>query len=170
VSRGFAYIVPAILLTVASVAAQPGKPVQYQSAFMRVELAVDQPAFVALTLDSLGKGKVHLNPLRPPAPAVAAYQARQVGSTFEYRPAAASSAAPPLWMFEFSARHIHLHSHFAAGSSPPPLVLNFDPYLNHATLLGIINDDSSVRLPALLHLPDFGTLRVTSRTRGAPPP
>jgi hypothetical protein len=43
-------------------------------------------------------------------------------------------------------------------------VLNFNPHLNHATLLGLINDDSSVQLPALLHLPDLGTFRITSST------
>ena len=64
---------------------------------------------------------------------------------------------------------MHLRSNFAAGGPPPPLVLSFDPYLNHATLLGMINDDSSVQLPALLHLPDLGTLRITSSIRGAPP-
>jgi hypothetical protein len=42
------------------------------------------------------------------------------------------------------------------------LVLNFDAGINHATLLGLINDDGSVRLPALLHLPDHGTFRITS--------
>jgi hypothetical protein len=57
---------------------------------------------------------------------------------------------------------MHLRSHFAGGNPPPPLVLNFNPYLNHATLLGLINDDGSVRLPALLHLPDQGTFRITS--------
>jgi hypothetical protein len=167
VSKGFVHFISAILLCAASVAAQPAGTPQYQSAYMRVRLAPDQPAFVALALDSLGKGKLSVNPLRPPAPAGATYQLRQAGSTFEYRPASASSTTPPVWTMEFSARHIHLRSHFAAGAPPPPLVLNFDPYLNHATLLGIINDDSSVRLPALLHLPDLGTLRITSSTSGA---
>lgn len=167
----FVHCISAILLAVASMGAEQIEAPQYQSAFMRVQLAPDQPTFAALALDSLGKGKLSLNPLRPPAAAKAesAYQLRQAGSTFEYRPAGASTAAPPAWTFEFSARHIHLRSNLAAGSPPPPLILNFDPYLNHATLLGMINDDSTVRLPALLHLPDLGTLRITSTTRGAPP-
>jgi hypothetical protein len=42
------------------------------------------------------------------------------------------------------------------------VVLEFDPRRCHATLLGIINPDSSVRLPALLHLPDQGSFRITS--------
>ena len=92
---------------------------------------------------------------------------RQAGSTFEYRAPGASHATPPVWSFEFSARHIHLRSNFPGSGTLPPLVLNFDPYLNHATLLGIINEDSTVRLPAILHLPDLGTFRITSPTSRA---
>jgi hypothetical protein len=154
----------AMLLAAACVAAQSAKTLQYQSAFMRVEIAPDQPAFAALALDSLGKGKLSVNPLRPPARAAAIYTLRQTGSTYEYRRAGASPTAPPVWRFEFTARHIHLRSNFAAAGPPSPLVLNFDPYLNHATLLGIINQDNTVRLPAILHLPDLGTLRITSPT------
>ena len=133
---------------------------------MRVQLAPDQPALTELALDSLGKGWLSLNPLRAPAPAKSAYQLRQVDSTYEYRPAGASAATPPIWTFEFSVRHIHLRSRVAGNAIPPPFVLTFDPYFNHATLLGIINADSSVRLPALLHLPDLGTLRITTSTPG----
>ena len=168
IAKRFASFISAILLTVASVAAQPAKTPQYQSAFMRVQLAPDQPAFVALDLDSLGKGKLNTNPLKPPEPAKRTYTLRQAGSTFEYRPSGTSVTTPPVWTFEFSAHQIHLRSHFAASDPPPPLVLTFNPHLNHATLLGIINEDSSVRLPALLHLPDLGTLRIASRTSGAP--
>ena len=46
--------------------------------------------------------------------------------------------------------------------SAEALTLNFDPHVIHATLLGLVNDDGSVRLPALLHLPEQGTFRVTS--------
>jgi hypothetical protein len=160
-------VLSAIFLSVASAGAQtPARP-QYQSAYMRIELALDQPAFAAISLDSLGKGKLILNPLRPPKPVESSYQLRQEGPRFEYRPAGAAASTPPVWTFAFSPRHVHLHSNFSVGGTPPPLVLNFDPYLNHATLLGIFNEDSSVRLPALLHLPDLGTLRITSPTPGA---
>jgi len=161
-TKGFRNLIPALFLTVTGLAAQPDATLQYKSAFMRVELASDQPAFTALTVDSLGKNKLTANPLRPPAKSETPYQVRHVGTTFEYRPSGASATAAPAWTFEFSPRQIHLRSHFSTGNPPPPLVLNFNPHLNHATLLGLINEDSSVRLPALLHLPDLGTLRISS--------
>jgi len=135
---------------------------QYQSAFMRVELAPDQPALVSLAVDSLGKNKLSMNPLRPPAKAKITYEVRRVGTAFEYRRPGALPGTPPAWTFDFSARQIHLRSHFAGGDPPPPLVLNFNSRVNHATLLGLMNDDGSARLPALLHLPDLGTFRIVS--------
>ena len=140
---------------------------EYQSAFMRVELAPNQPALVSLAVDSLGKKKLSVNPLRPPAPAETTYEVRRVGDAFRYSPSGASPGTPPAWTFEFSARQIHLRSHFARGNPPPPLVLNFDSALNHTTLLGLMNEDGSMRLPAILHLPDQGTFRITSnRAKG----
>jgi len=155
-------LIPAIFLAVTALVAQSNSALEYQSPFMRVQLAHDQPAFVALTVDSLGKHKLSANPLRPPAKTDTAYQVRNVGTTFEYRPAGASATTTPAWTFQFSPRQIRLRSQFTAENPPPPLVLNFNPHLNHATLLGLINEDSSVPLPALLHLPDLGTFRITS--------
>jgi hypothetical protein len=129
---------------------------------MRVELAQRQPAFVTLALDSLGKSKLSLNALRPPASMERAYDVHHVGSTYEYRPLGTTVTTPPGWTFEFSDRQIHLHSHFVGENSPPPLVLNFNSYLNYVTLLGHMNHDGSVRLPALLNLPDHGTFRITA--------
>jgi hypothetical protein len=155
-------LIPALFLAAAVFAAQTSSPLQYQSAYMHVEMAPDQPAFLALTVDSLGKNKLSGNPLRPPAKMETTYEVRHAGTIFEYRPSGAPAAAPPAWSFQFSPRQIHLRSHFDAEDPPPTLVLNFNPHLNHATLLGLMNDDGSMRLPALLHLPDLGTFRVTS--------
>ncbi len=144
------------------VARSQNNTLQYQSPFMRVQLAEDQPAFVSLAVDSLGKDKLSVNALRPPVKPDKTYELSHVGSTFEYRRSGALTPTPALWTFQFSGRQIHLHSHFTRGNPPPPLVLNFNYYLNHATLLGNINEDGSVQLPALLHLPDLGTFRITS--------
>ena len=148
------------LLLAAAVVTPAQNPLQYQSAFLRVEVAPDQPALVALAVDSLGKNKLSVSPLRPPGKADRAYQLRREGSRFEYRSSGEPSGAPPAWTFEFSPRQIHLRSRFAEGNPPPSLILDFDSRVNHATLLGLVNVDGSVRLPALLHLPDLGTFRI----------
>ncbi len=85
-----------------------------------------------------------------------------MGSKFEYRAEGASNHSAPAWSFEFSPKQIRLHSSYSPDHPPEPIVLNFDSYDHHPTLLGLMNDDGSVRLPALLHLPDAGTFRITS--------
>ncbi len=119
---------------------------QLQSSLMRVELALDQPALTVLAVDSLGTRKLAKNPLRTQGKLAKSYELRRVGPRFEYRPADAPAAAPPAWTFEFSTQQIHLCSSYSKESPAPPLVLNFDAGINHATLLGLINEDGSVRL------------------------
>ncbi len=156
------FIVPALLALSLAVAKEPSTAPQCQSPFLRVELEPDQPALAALAVDSLGKSKLSLIPLRHPGAPNTPYEMRREGFKFEYRMAGATPSAPAAWTFEFSAKQIRLHSYFSPGNPPPPLVLNFNSFDNHPTLLGLMNDDGSVRLPALLHLPDHGTFRITS--------
>ena len=56
-----------LVLLIFALGAAGQQNAQYHSAFMRVELAPDQPAFVALAVDSLGKSKLSVSALRPPA-------------------------------------------------------------------------------------------------------
>jgi hypothetical protein len=147
--------------------AQLAGSLTYQSAFLRVEFSKDQPAFVALAVDSLGKGKLSVNPLLPPAVAPRPFEVRRYGQRVEYRLSGAPPSRPPVWAIETSARQMSIQSSSEGKDSAPPLVMDFDLQLCHATLLGLLNDDGSVRLPALLHLPDHGTFRITSpATRG----
>lgn len=57
---------------------------------------------------------------------------------------------------------------YRAPHVDPPLVLNFSQKANHATLLGLMPPgEQAVALPAVLHLPDMGSLRITSNVAGA---
>jgi len=154
------FLIPVLFIFTLGKANQPTGVPQFQSSFLRVELAPDQPAFTVLTVDSLGKKKLAKNPLRAPAASGRAYELRKTGTRFEYRRAGQPSAAP-VWSFEFSNRQIRLSSSYSADSPPPPLVLNINPHVSRGTLLGLFNDDGTIRLPALLHLPNLGTFRIT---------
>ncbi len=152
----------AIFVATPCVAQQPPEGPLYQSAFIRAELAADQPAFTALVVDSLGRQKFSANPLRPPAPTVAHYQVKQLGNTIEYRSASESPSSQPTWTFEFSEKSIRLASNYSAAHPPPDLFFDFDLYVARATLLGLMDANQTVHLPALLHMPLMGTLRITS--------
>ena len=158
-----AYPAAALLFTLAfGMAKEPAANPQYQSAFMRVELAAHQPSFVALAVDSLGQKKLSANPLRLPAANATKYEITHAGSKIEYRPVGAPASEPPAWTFELSTKNIHLTSTYSAKNPPPPLLLDINVNISRATLLGLMNNDGSVHLPALLHWPDQGTFRVTS--------
>ena len=157
------FLVPALLLFSLASAKEPPTPPEFQSPFLKVQLSPDQPAFAALAVDSLGKNKLGVCPLRQPTAGSRKYVLRKIGAKFEYRVDGAASNTPPAWTFEFSAKQIRLHSSFSSANPPEPLLLDFNSYNIHPTLLGLMNDDGSVRLPALLHVPDQGTFRITSR-------
>jgi hypothetical protein len=160
--------VGAFLIFLGSARKAPPSELRYQSDFFRAQMAVDEPAFVALAVDSLGHKKLDANPLRPPRDTRTKYKVTRAGSKIEYRPAGASASLPPVWSFDFSPKQIRLTSVYSSQNPSPPLLLNINVNISRATLLGLMNKDGSVRLPALLHMPDQGTFRITSNEGKGP--
>jgi hypothetical protein len=79
--------------------------------------------------------------------------------------AAGQSAAT--WRLICQEKGFVLRSHFVGGTNATPLVLEFDQKANHATLLGLIAPgERRMALPCVLHLPDMGSVRITSATPG----
>src|SRR6516225_5847720 len=87
-----------------AVANDSGRPPESSSPYLRVQLALDQPAFLVLSVDSLGKGNVGPNLLRTPGASGKTYTLNRAGSKVEYRVADAGHSAKPAWSFEFATR------------------------------------------------------------------
>ncbi len=136
---------------------------EYRSAFLRVQLAADQPNFVSLAVDSLGQAKLDRNVMLPLKSPTMKFQVLHTGNSVEYRTAGEGAQA---WSFDLQQRSIVIRSSYSENAPPPPLILDFDPRGSHATLLGLFSDEGEIRLPAVLHFPDQGTLRITSNTAG----
>ena len=94
------------------------------------------------------------------------FAVRRTGRTVRYWQKGEAMSNPPAWIFATSAAQIRFRSSNDTRSPRAPLVLNFDLQLSHPTLLGRMNEDGSVRLPALLHLPGYGTFRITAEAAG----
>ena len=137
---------------------------QYQSGFLRAEMAAGRPGFSVLAVDSLGKNKLDVNAMLPAGAAAAEYDAARRDRTIEYR--VAGSQGAPAWEFEFGERRITIRSSYSKQHPPKPLLLNLDAIRCHPTLLGLFDRDGAIRLPALLHFPDHGTFRITTATKG----
>ncbi|MBS1814481.1 MAG: hypothetical protein JSS87_06370 [Acidobacteria bacterium] len=119
--------------------AQPSK-----SAYMNVVLQDGSISFLAV--DSLGKNKVDTNMLAAPS-------TRNCNATISG------------WGSGKQEHSFSLYSSFTKESVPRPLTLEFT-IDSHATLLGLFNETGQIKLPALLHFPAHGTLRITSPQHG----
>ncbi len=149
---------PLIFMLAATAGAQS---LQYGSRFLGVQMAADQPNFQSLAVDSLGKSKLSLNVMLPLVEPGRKYEVSHNGNAIEYRFAGASDE-PAAWSFTFSEKGFVIRSSYSKKNPPQALVWNFDPGGSHATLLGLLNDQGEMRLPALLNFPDHGTFRILS--------
>ena len=134
---------------------------EFHSALFRVQMAVDQPGFIALAIDSLGKNKLDGNVMLPLAKSAVAYKVAREDRVVKYSLAEAEDR--PVWTFEFDDQGFTIRSTYSPKLAPQPLVLGFT-IDSHATLLGLLTDYGTMRLPALLHFPHQGTLRITTTT------
>lgn len=150
-----------IFLTPLAMFGQGPNSHSYQSSFMRVEVSRNYPGFTVLALDSLGKNKLNKNLLKNGS-AVSSnlFSANHAGN--EYRLAGIPLTELPAWSFDFSSKQIRLLSFYSKSQIPSPISLVFEPEVSHATLLGLTAGEGRVAMPAVLHFPDHGTLRITS--------
>jgi hypothetical protein len=145
-------------------AAPPGFSVV--SPFLKVTLSREQPAIESLSVDGLGGGKPGVNILRPPAPSASKFQVRTrnlFSTRTEYRRSGTPDRTAPGWSIQTGRRRIALLSQYSTNEKPDSIVLDFDTKQCRATLLGILQSNNCVSLPAVLHLPGQGTLRITGR-------
>jgi len=133
------------------------------SSYLDVVLSRKAPAFDSLGVDSLGSRKDLKNLLRASANQPTPYEVRRDGEKgkLEYRRSGLPAGAAPTWTIEVTGREIRLESKFSKEAQGEPLVLDFDNTRCHATLLGVMKD-GSVTLPAVLHIPGYGTFHVTA--------
>ena len=132
---------------------------KFQSAMVRAELSANRPTFVWLGVDSLGTEKLGENMMLPLEEPSQRYEVSRKDQTFIYQLAEAKGT--PLWAFEFSEPGFVIRSAYSPKLSLKPLVPNFT-IDSHTTLLGLLSEFGTVRLPALLHFPHHGTFRVTT--------
>jgi hypothetical protein len=155
-------------------AAVPGSTPAMQdakSAFLAAGLAREKPAFALLSVDSLGGGRLDINPVlkEDPAPGPASPLRFETGGRgeFVYGAAGSDGRIVPLWRVSFSEKTIVLRSEYAPGIAPLPFLLAIDQKRNHATLLGRMKPgERRMALPCVLHLPDMGSLRIVANAPG----
>ena len=131
--------------------------------FIDAKLSLDYPGFEGLSVDSLGKEHFPLVVMEPPADSRPTLAVRH-GSRVEYRQPGADRSTPPRWVIQVSKNEISLESHWSADDPPEPLVLNLENRVCHVTLLGIMETNGAIQLPAVMHFPDQGTFRISTES------
>ncbi len=158
-------MIAGLFVSVAGGTVEDSEPIEYRSSYLSVSVSPRQPAFCALAVDATGQGKFAPNALRPPKPSQATYEVQATGGSGlirEYRLTASAVELPPAWSISFGERTLEISSLWSIAAANRVLELEFDPALCHATLLGKCRPDGTIALPALLHLPDQGSLRVSA--------
>jgi hypothetical protein len=142
--------------------------VDFKSAYYALGLSPTNPAISCLSVDCLGKGQLGRNPVCVDSLPFQPWQIQKLGpKRLACRYADADPKSPPAWEFEFSQKTFLVRSRFTEGQATAPLVLTFNQRSNHATLLGLMPPrEQRVLLPAVLHMPDMGSVRITANTPG----
>lgn len=137
---------------------------QLVSPFYRIELHSDRPAASCWSLDSLGGGRLEVNPILSPS-ATGAVE----GVSLDSAPGVARlrKDGQIAWTLAATGERSLELSASPRAAHVPPFELLFDMATNHATLLGVMAPgDRRMPLPCVLHLPDLGTMRITSAAPG----
>jgi hypothetical protein len=167
--RNFSCLIATLSMAISSLAADtpPAAP-DFTSPFFAVGFSRTAPAFTYFSVDSLGKSMVTKNPvLAESAAATPTLTFQPVDNRqFTYRARSTTSTVP--WRVSCTERKLILHSEHTSGTPSVPFALKFDQNLNHATLLGLMRPgEKQVRLPCVMHLPDLGSVRISSNVPGA---
>lgn len=135
--------------------------------FLKMTPDASFPQFSFFSIDSLGKNKVGTNVILQGKESLqGAYVSSCANGITRYRPASQPNSDQPVWQVQEKTDSFSLISHYSPGHSQP-FLFEIEHHVNHATLLGMIDDqDGSIRLPAVLHFPDMGTLRISCNIPG----
>jgi hypothetical protein len=129
------------------------------------ELSGDAPEFTALSIDGLGKGRRGANIVDAKSSS-SGFKASSFTSgemlRVEYRSNLAEKDARPEWTLEFTRKRIVLTSEWSPGFEPIPMIFRFSLPQVHSTVLGVFRRDSLLAVPALMHFPGQGSMRITA--------
>ena len=172
-SKELSVAVAILLLTASAMAASTNAPASQAARvttdYIDAKISLDYPGFEGLSVDSLGKEHFPLVTLKLPAQPWRPVKAERKGWRVEYRHPDAAPSQTPRWVIEIKEKEILFQSHWLADDPPEPLVLDADTRVNHVTLLGLVETNGSIRLPAIMHFPDQGSFRISTGLKQAAP-
>jgi len=132
-----------------------------QTSSIQVEFDSSQPGLSSLSVDSLNRGSFRASPIVDAGRSPLQYTVSEKNGWTRY--ALRSDPEHTVWEMRCSGRVLQMRSFFQANGAAKDLTWKFDSNVTHATLLGHVTAAGDIALPALLHLPGMGSLRIYSR-------
>jgi hypothetical protein len=166
---GFAVLVLAGTAIAGSTNAPANHAVRVTTDYIDAKISLDYPGFEGLSVDSLGKEHFPLVDIRPPLEPRRPVKAECKGARVAYRGPDADPSEPARWTIEIREKEIQFTSHWSTNDPPEPLVLDAGTGVSHATLLGWMDTNGSIRLPALMDFADQGTFSISADLEHADP-
>ena len=156
-----------IIVLITQSCTQTVKTFEYTSGFYKIQLTDTIPFIRSFSVDALGKGQLTNNPIQWDKPAdTLKYELRKISDTeVEICTKNASNSAE--WTLKFEDKKFTITSNYNPKSSMNGIDFRFDKHKNHTTLLGVMSEKKKTKLPAVLHLPDMGTLRISASIPGS---
>jgi hypothetical protein len=134
---------------------------QRETSSIRVTFDDRQPGVSALSIDSLQRGNFRASPMVVPGDPAAQYTVSDRGGWVRY--ALGSDPGHPVWEMRCDGDTLRMRSHFVANGASRDVTWKFNPDVAHATLLGHVTTTGDIALPAVLHLPGMGSLRIYAK-------
>jgi hypothetical protein len=155
------------MVTVAFAAAETGNSaLKRETSSIRVAFDSRQPGLSALSVDSLKHGSFRASPLVDPGASPVAYTVTERDGWVRY--ALSSDPDYAVWEMRCDGDTLRMRSRFRPNGAAMDLTLRFNPDVAHATLLGHVTPAGDIALPAVLHLPGMGSLRIHATGSSAP--
>ncbi len=125
---------------------------------MRVTFDARQPGLSALSFDALKRGSFRPSPIVDPGAPPVQYTTSVRDGWVRY--ALSSDPEHAVWEMRCDGDTLRMRSLFRPHGASRDVTWRFDPDVTHATLLGHVTPAGDVALPAVLHLPGMGSLRI----------
>ncbi len=153
-------IAMALATASAAFAAPAGPDLSCKTPALRIAFDSRQPGLASLSVDSLQHGEFRPSPLLAAAASPVHYTVSKEAGWVRY--SLETDSAHPVWEMRCDGDTLSLRTTYHSSSSAQDLDLKFDPDGTHATLLGHVTAAGDIALPAVLHLPGMGSLRVSA--------
>jgi len=156
----------AVAVAVTAQAAESGESaLRSESSLIQVTFDGRQPGLSALSIDSLKRGSFRPSPIVDSGAPAVRYTVTSKNGWIQY--ALNSNPRRPIWEMRCEGNILRMRSFFKPNGASKDMTWKFNPDVTHATLLGHVTPGGDVALPAVLHLPGMGSLRIYANRAAA---